>query len=745
MFKPRAGQKEVVDFVTGKMGVSAVPGSGKTQTLSYLAAQLVAQDFLADDQEILIVTLVNSAVDNFASRVAHFLRDFKLIPGIGYRVRTLHGLAYDIVREFPDLVGLDNLFSIADEKTSKDILTNSVIFLTQSHQGLIELFLDEGISFTKQKRDLSDLLEQFGSGFIQQAKNLNLSSDQIRLVLKDRISKFPLVEIGCQIYTQYQNSLINSGAVDFDDLIRYAHRILMNNRELLDRLRYRWPIILEDEAQDSSLIQEQLLRLLCGENGGWVRVGDTNQAIFETFTTANPQFLRDFINEPGVTSCNLRYSGRSTESIISLANQLIIWCNSSHPISDLRATLTKPLILPTPVNDPQQNPSDAPQEIYLYKKPLKPNDEIEIVAKSLKSWLKKNPEKTVAVLVPRNTRGSELANKLSLQNIPFIEMLNASKSTREAARLLRDIINFFVSPNSKNFFQNAIIAILKTGYLYNEFKNEFDFCIKFIQQNFPLEELFTDSDSLFSSLNEENIPTNLRNEVINAISLLTLWQKTVLLPIDQMILTISMELFNEPSDIALAHKLALMLKATQKNHPDWELPQFSNELDLIVKNRYKLYGFSSDELAFDPNNHQGEVVISTIHKAKGLEWDRVYLMSVNNYDFPSGVDGDQYISEKWFVRGRLNLMAEVISQLKALSENDMLGLSLGEGIATINARLDYAAERLRLLFVGITRAKEELVITWNTGRRSDCQEAIPLRELRTWWEERLNETSSSSL
>jgi len=75
MFKPRPGQAEVLCYTGGKMGISAVPGSGKTHTLSALAAHLIASNSLAEDQEVLIVTLVNSAVDNFASRVAGFLRE----------------------------------------------------------------------------------------------------------------------------------------------------------------------------------------------------------------------------------------------------------------------------------------------------------------------------------------------------------------------------------------------------------------------------------------------------------------------------------------------------------------------------------------------------------------------------------------------------------------------------------------------------------------------------------------------
>ena len=123
MFNPRPGQLEVSEYTHGRMGITAVPGSGKTHTLSFLAAKLIASELLEDDQEILVVTLVNSAANNFTAKISEFLKAYRLIPGIGYRVRTLHGLAYDIVREQPHLAGLDNQFSIADERASNDILT----------------------------------------------------------------------------------------------------------------------------------------------------------------------------------------------------------------------------------------------------------------------------------------------------------------------------------------------------------------------------------------------------------------------------------------------------------------------------------------------------------------------------------------------------------------------------------------------------------------------------------------------
>ena len=105
----RESQKAVVAYEGGKMGVSAVPGSGKTFTLSYLAASLVerlAADGRIDEQEVLIVTFTNPAVNTFRKRIARLVQQERgLLPYVGYRVRTLHGLANDIVRMRPGQIG----------------------------------------------------------------------------------------------------------------------------------------------------------------------------------------------------------------------------------------------------------------------------------------------------------------------------------------------------------------------------------------------------------------------------------------------------------------------------------------------------------------------------------------------------------------------------------------------------------------------------------------------------------------
>jgi DNA helicase-2/ATP-dependent DNA helicase PcrA len=213
------------------------------------------------------------------------------------------------------------------------------------------------------------------------------------------------------------------------------------------------------------------------------------------------------------------------------------------------------------------------------------------------------------------------------------------------------------------------------------------------------------------------------------------WQGTALLPIDQIILTLAQDLFSEPSDLAIAHKLAVILRRAGEMHQEWRLPELTEELAVVARNERRFLGFSQDDTGFEPERHKGVVVIATMHKAKGLEWDRVYLMSVNNYDFPSGLEYDHYISEPWYLRGQLNLEAEALAQLRAAFSTDEYHW-YEEGAATQQARLDYVAERLRLLYVGITRAKKELVITWNSGRQGSLQPAIPFVALQNYWEGR---------
>ncbi len=744
MFKPRPYQEKVLQYTGGWMGVSAVPGSGKTQTLSALAAGLIEAGRVEDDQEVLIVTLVNSAVDNFARRIDGEMKKKGLPPEFGYRVRTLHGLAYDIVRERPDLVGLSDRFIIADERDSDEILRGAALTWLRTRPDVLELLTDPELDpyrSSKARSEWPPLVVGLAKSFIRLAKDLQATPELLIARLEPLKTYYPLLEMGIDIYSSYQRALNYRSALDFDDLIALALQGLQTDPEYLARLRRRWPYILEDEAQDSSRLQEQILTLLSGPDGNWVRVGDPNQAIYETFTTASPEYLKNFLDNPLVIPNKLPESGRSTPSIMQLANELIRWTNEEHDNVALRDALTQPYIQPTPPGDPQPNPPDNPQAVAFSSKGFTPENEIQFVVKSVKRWLPEHPDATVAVLDPRNKRGSEVAEELKKNGIDPVELLSSSSSTRQTVRLVGSILHCLEDPTSTAKLAIAFHALHRKEEDQPDLAIPVKKAADLIRNCQRVEDYLwpTTEHDWLASLEREEVTSQVLASLEGFRQRIRKWQAATLLPVDQLILTISQDIFTAPPDLALGHKIALLLEQATQAHPEWHLPEFNVELDSITRNERKFLGFGEEDQGFDPEKHKGKVVVATMHKAKGLEWDRVYMLSVNSYDFPSAEPDDQFISEKWFVPGKLNLEAEALSQLKALIDNDLVGLNLEPGVATRQARLDYARERLRLLFVGITRAKKELHLSWNSGRRNDLHEAVAFRHLCDYWEEKLHE------
>jgi len=731
IFNPREGQKEISGYTSGRLGITAVPGSGKTHTLSYLAAKLIAESNINEDQEILIVTLVNSAVNNFAAKIAEFLKRFNLIPGVGYRVRTLHGLAYDIVREQPHLAGMDNMFSIADERTSSDILSMMVINWMRTHPETVLALSAGNVDPGKQKRNWNGLLLSIAGNGIALCKDLLI--DPRDLLSQTAYMSDPLFAMLQKVYSDYERALFERGAVDFSDLIRVAYKMLTDNPGYLNILQDRWPYILEDEAQDSSLIQEKLLSILSSKHTNWVRVGDPNQAIFETFTTADPQLLRNFTDRDDVNSIDLPRSGRSTKSIISLANFLIEWTRGRHPKKELRHALDLPLIKRTASDDPQPNPPDDPNQIVLYDHELSPDEEIQVVAASVGKWITENPDRTTAILIPRNARGAEMVEELSRKGIPYLELLSISKTTRQTASILADILSFFAKPLVRRNLTRSFLAVASqiidmeiSGDVINHISGKLN---KMTNPEF----LFTEPNGLLDVVDSWDLPATERQILQDVFSKLQFWQSTVLMPIEEMIVTIASDLFKNPVDLALSHRIALILQKAKDYYPEWGMEDFADELQAIARNKYRLYGFTEESMGFDPDKHKGRVVVSTMHKAKGLEWDRVYLLSVNNYNFPSLDESDRYIAEKWFVKDQRNLEAEVLTRIHAI-EKITSAEEVGPVInAKQDARVDFCAERLRLLYVGMTRARQELIITWNNGKNGDCVEALPLIAMREYW------------
>jgi DNA helicase-2/ATP-dependent DNA helicase PcrA len=739
MFVPRPSQLEVLAYRSGKMGVSAVPGSGKTATLSQLAAEIILRQPLQEDQEILIVTLTNSAVENFRHRIAQALLER---PGMGliprYRVRTLHGLAHDLIRERPYLGQLSPDFQILDDGEARRIRSQIVQAWLHGNPQMRDEWLNPELADNQlnkiHKRDFPELLETICESFIRTAKAKRVTTEY----LLSRLGPvpLPLAEMGCAFYGDYQRALTALGALDFDDLIRLALEALEQDHEYLERLRQRWPYILEDEAQDSNPLQEQILQLLCGQYGNWVRVGDPNQAIYETFTTASPKFLRKFLDEKDVNARDLPHSGRSTASIISLANHLIDWVQAQEILVDVRDALSPPHILPVPPGDEQSNPQDNPQSVIFSTKGYTPEQEAQAIAASLKRWLPDHLDETCAVLASTNKHAARLQEALKHQDIPVVDrLMGTPAAVRTVAAELAAVIDYLCTPQSPaklaevyRVWQENLPAVEEERQTLCEPANLLRRLIGVEDFLWPrggrdwLEKtnLAAEDPATYTSL------TAFRSQVQR-------WQAAVGLPIDQLMLAVSQDLYTKPLNIALAYELAVQMRHALNLHPDWQLDFFIAELSAIAENVRRFSSLGEMDSGFNPDDYKGQVVIATIHKAKGLEWDRVYLTSINTYDFPFGQTDDQYVAEKYFVRGQTNLQAEALAQLDILLTNRDVYTWYEPGRATQTARMDFVRERLRLLYVGMTRAKKELIITWNSGKKGNLQAALPLRMLIENW------------
>jgi DNA helicase-2/ATP-dependent DNA helicase PcrA len=379
---------------------------------------------------------------------------------------------------------------------------------------------------------------------------------------------------------------------------------------------------------------------------------------------------------------------------------------------------------------------------------------VEAVVKSIAKWLPGHPDSTLAVLVPRNQRGADVIDALKQRNIDFVELLGSTSSTRIAAGRLGDVVSALADPQSSTRLAKAYLAWRSAedettdADIHRRVAQWLTKCARvetFVSPRPDRDWLASFSPSTLggAELREDGMREAVVEELKKFQTILRRWQAATLLPIDQMVLTLGQDLFTASNDLALVHKLALVLHQASRDHTDWRLPELNGELSLISRNERRFLGFSEDDAGFDPSHHAGKVVVTTIHKAKGLEWDRVYLISVNNYDFPSLQPNDRYISEKWFVRDNLNLEAETLAQLQAaMTANEYTWYE--PGLATQQARLDYVRERLRLLYVGITRAKKDLIITWNSGRTGEQIQALPFSALQGWQETKEGEKQGDS-
>ena len=720
-YRLRPNQMQVLDYCGGRMAVSAVPGSGKTLTLALLAARLILEGRIGDDGEVLVVTVQNSAVDNISQRIRRLLVEQKL-PPVGYHVCTLHKLASDILRERRDLAGVEDNFFIVDEAESQRTMYNAAEVLIAARRSWWLSYLPEASEAQRVQmvERWHGETERLGREVTKLCKHLRLDAESAERLVRTTVDSGEFLELGVALYSQYARYLQARSGLDFDDLIWRALDALEQDGTFLDNLRTRWPYILEDEAQDSSPLQERVLDQLSGEAGNWVRVGDPNQSINSTFTAADPRYFRRFMRHEGVAGLTLPESGRCGRPIIALANHLVHWACSEHPEPVVREmAFQEQEILPTAPDDPQANPPDAECHVHFRKQPF---PEIRAEADQVSRWgadyVRRQPGRTVAILCPAQWQGGLVVEALQGLRpvVPFDDLLRSTPQTRNVSRVLALTCEYLGAPTSRRALSRLYALLAEDGHLGplapgGKVKES-----RILVDSLAPHNLFFPHDA--ADL-RELLPASVQPKPEDVALLerfadrVGRWVRALSLPIDQLLLTIAQDLFEREEHLAICHTLATSMRATSEMHPNWRLPDFSAELGEIARNKRALGGLSLADAGYLAQ--PGRVVVTTVHKAKGLEWDAVYLMCVDNLEFPDTRD-DAFRDEPYFMPGRAPAV-EARKRLEQLAGGESAGPAGDSPVE--QARLETIAERLRLLYVGITRARRDLALTYSesNGRR----------------------------
>ena len=286
-------QYEAVVNTEGPCLIIAGAGSGKTKVLTHKIAYLIGEKN-AKPWDILAITFTNKAANEMKQRISDLIGDAAKDIWMG----TFHSICVRILRRFIDRIGFESSFIIFDTSDQKTLVKSC----------MKDLAIDDKL-FT----DRSILSE------ISNAKNEMLEPAQYTARASGDFRKEKIATV----YELYQKRLRENNAIDFDDIINYTIKILMENPDILEYYSNKFKYVLVDEYQDTNKAQFTLVTLFASKNGNITVVGDNDQGIY-SFRGADISnilnFERDF---PGTRIIKLEQNYRCTGNILKAANCVI--------------------------------------------------------------------------------------------------------------------------------------------------------------------------------------------------------------------------------------------------------------------------------------------------------------------------------------------------------------------------------------------------------------------------------------
>ena len=616
---PRDDQKPVLEYKKGSMAISAVPGAGKTTILLALIIKLINRGVVPTN--IFVLTYMDSAARNFRERIKNMCPNSNTLPNIS----TIHGLALKILKENSNYerLNLSSDFDICDDTQRMRIIKGIVGKFTKTE---MEEF-DRAISVLK----------------LQEGNIDTPSSDK-------KIDKFKT------FFKEYQAQLREGNLIDYDDILIMSVKLLEQNPDILEYYQNICEYIIEDEAQDSSGVQQKLIGLLSGKHKNLIRCGDINQAITTTFSNADVEGFRAFIKNAD-TTVEMNHSQRCTQDVMTLANNLVDFGNGILP----KAFFTSYMQGVKGKNPESEN--------AIYSKIFENAfAERNFVLKEIKNILTRNKDATIGILLRNNF---QVANWTHFINDAGLKTITRSESLGQ-----------------KGVF-NTIYSILK--FIQNPFDNEVLVStyetlseLGFYRQRLQLE--IRNSETPFIEKDGDDIESTSLSQFLWDMQY---WLNSSTLPLEELVIRIGLFYYTsdiEKSNVYLIATLVKRLNASGKF--DLTLQRLE---ELSKKPSLSGFKFFSEEE--DKDAAKGKVQIMTLHKSKGDEFEYVFLPEMAEKNLSIDVN-----------QAKLKASSLFMEEVKSFNPNYKRKSELE--LKEFNSE-----ESLRLLYVAVTRAQKKLFIT----------------------------------
>lgn len=611
-------QREAVAAPLGNYLVLAGAGSGKTRVLTYRIAWLIGVENVSPNG-ILAVTFTNKAAAEMRHRIEDLLQD-QITPPFGMWVGTFHSLAHRLLRRHAPDAGLPADFQILDSEDQLRLVKR----LVKSYN------LDEGLYPPKQI-----------CWYINNKKDLGLRADQIEMRSKEDRS-------WVEIYKIYQDACDRAGLVDFAELLLRTYELWQKKPLILQRYQQRFQHILVDEFQDTNNIQYEWVKLLAGNSANVMIVGDDDQSIYG-WRGAKIDNIYRFLTDYHAETIRLEQNYRSTENILQAANILI---------ANNEGRLGKNLWTEGNKGDP----------VGIYRA-FNEHDEARFVTSQIKQWVDEGGNYDQCAVLYRSNRQSRILEEAFLQSgLPYRIYGGLRFFERQEIKDALGYLRLLANRQDDVAFERVVNTPTRgigdrTLEILRDIARKRTLTL-WQATHLALEEKLVQGRAASALLRFIELINALDNDTFE----LPLAEQTEFVIEHSGLKEMYQKEKGEKGEARLENLDELVFAARDFQKPD-EAEEMSDLIAFLTH-----ASLEAGEGQASP--HQQCVDLMTLHSSKGLEFDRVFIVGMEEGLFPSGASGEE---------GRIE-------------------------------------EERRLAYVGITRARKKLTLCYAEQRRVYSQE-----------------------